>query len=265
MCGIALTGGTWTLWLPAHWWGHRSQWECLWNACSITADRRRGTAGRGRRDEKRRSGTCSGGRGVDDRLCGGGGEVRGGGGVYSACLLWAWGIWRSTACVHVMERTGLALKKKKRLSKGVGVPKLHSQEKSHKMAENVPVSVKTLCFSLITCVSVSNCYPSHFAELESHFMHWSMGSDKDQGSICQNAVLRPEAGLIYDKQNKACYKPDDCLLSFHNCHPVTITQFSTKRETSHIWYMKWLVVSHAAPCQLACLPPAPGWCHRPLD
>lgn len=74
MCGITLTGGTWTLWLPARWWGHWSQWECLWNACSITAEWRQGTAGQGG-GTKGRNGTCSKGR-LDDRLmwgCKGGG------------------------------------------------------------------------------------------------------------------------------------------------------------------------------------------------
>lgn len=59
MFGIALTGGTWTHLLPAHWWSHWCQWGFLWNACSIIVDGCRKTPKR----ESREGGGENGGWG----------------------------------------------------------------------------------------------------------------------------------------------------------------------------------------------------------
>lgn len=55
--------------------------------------------------------------------------------------------------------------------------------------------------------------------------------------MCQNALLRPEAGLVHDQQNDAVHKPDDCLLSFYNRRTVT-TKYCTKGEERYtVQYM----------------------------
>lgn len=133
MCGITLTRGTWTLRHPARWWGHWSQWECLWNACWLTADWRQGTVGW---EEGRKGGVglVAGVEGVHDRF------------------MWGWRrrrkktVQRLVSCepeavsVYVTERTQLSLKK---FVKGGGGVKAIQPGKSHK-AENISTWQKSL-------------------------------------------------------------------------------------------------------------------------
>lgn len=77
MCGITLTGGTWTLRLPACWWGQWSQRERLWKSQLNNSQWRR-ERGRPGKEEKQ----------VDDRLMWGRRRDE-----PQALLLWAWSRW----------------------------------------------------------------------------------------------------------------------------------------------------------------------------
>lgn len=180
-------------WLPACWWGHGSQWECLWNPCTITTNRRQdiGVEGGGSR---RGNETGREARGVDDSL------------------MWEWRDHPApVSCepeavpraqhVFVLWRGLSSLLKK--ICKGgwLGYESYTARKISPNCWERSHLT--EFCFSLITYVPFSDCEAMHGAKIE--FYSFICGLREEAG---QNT---PRLIMFLPIKMKPC---GDCLLSF---------------------------------------------------